>query len=82
MQSIAEIRRQQADESLAAQNESQREAQRLFDQASELQAAGKPGVAKVYYRMAARRATGSLKDRAIAALRELSPSISPTQDGR
>jgi hypothetical protein len=73
-QSIAEMRRQQSEADSAAQQSEQREAQRLFDQASELQAAGKPGVAKVYYRMAARRATGSLRDRAIAALRELSSS--------
>jgi hypothetical protein len=76
-QSIAALRRQQSEESSAAQAQSQQEAQRLFDQASELQAGGKPGVAKVYYRMAARRATGSLRDRAIAALRELSPSPPP-----
>jgi hypothetical protein len=68
------MRRQQSDADLAALQNEQQEAQRLFDQASELQAAGKPGVAKVYYRMAARRATGSLRDRAIAALRELSQS--------
>jgi hypothetical protein len=81
-QSIATMRRQQTEESLAAQKESQQEAQRLFDQASELQAAGKSGVAKVYYRMAARRATGSLRDRAIAALRELSQPAPAISAGR
>lgn len=81
-QSIAAMRRQQAEESSAAQKESQQEAQRLFDQASELQAAGKPGVAKVYYRMAARRATGSLRDRAVAALRELSLPASTSSADR
>jgi hypothetical protein len=81
-QSIAAMRRQQAEESSAAQAQSQQEAKRLFDQASELQAAGKPGVAKVYYRMAARRATGSLRDRAVAALRELSQPASTSSADR
>jgi hypothetical protein len=67
-QSIGDIRRQQAAEDSASQTE----AVRLFDQANELQAAGKTGVAKIYYRMAARRATGNLKERALAALGELS----------
>lgn len=67
-ESLADIRRQQA----AADAAADAEAQRLFAQASDLQAAGKPEVAKIYYRMAARRATGSLRDQAIAALRDLS----------
>jgi hypothetical protein len=71
-QSIIDLRRQQAAADAVADKKLQEEAQRLFDQAGELQAVGKPGVAKVYYRMAARRATGDLKERAIAALRELS----------
>jgi hypothetical protein len=66
--SVAEIRRQHAAEDSAAQQE----AQRLFDQAVELRASGKPGVAKVFFQMAARRATGNLKEQAQAALRELS----------
>jgi hypothetical protein len=74
--SIAEIHRQQAAEDSAAEQQ----AQRLFDQAAELQSAGKSGVAKVYYQMAARRtADGDLKQRALAAVRELSrptPSVS------
>ena len=70
--SIADIRRQQAAEDSAAQEE----AQRLFEQATELQSAGKPGVAKVYYQMVAHRATGDLKERAETAIRELS---GPTQ---
>ncbi len=65
--SLAEMRRQQVAEDSAAQ----REAQRLFDQAVDLQSAGKPGVAKVFYQMASRRATGELKERAQAAVREL-----------
>ena len=71
-ESVADMRRQQAAADAVAEKQTQDEAQRLFDQAGELQATGKPGVAKVYYRMAARRATGDLKERAIAALRELS----------
>ncbi|HKD36789.1 MAG TPA: hypothetical protein VKB78_08305 [Pirellulales bacterium] len=80
-QSVADMRRQQAAADAVAETQTQGEAQRLFDQAGDLQAAGKPGVAKVYYRMAARRATGDLKDRAIAALRELSqqPTTSSVQ---
>ncbi|HEV2969150.1 MAG TPA: hypothetical protein VGY55_04110 [Pirellulales bacterium] len=69
-QSLGDIRRQQAAEDSAWQEE----ATRLFDQASALQAAGKTGVAKIYYRMAARRATGSLKERALAALGKLNSS--------
>ncbi len=70
--SVADMRREQAATDAVAEKQTQDEAQRLFDQAGELQATGKPSVAKVYYRMAARRATGDLKERAIAALRELS----------
>jgi hypothetical protein len=69
-QSIAEIRRGQAEEDAAAQQE----AAQLFEQARQLQASGKPGVAKVYYRMAARQATGSLREQALDALRSLSES--------
>ncbi len=66
--SVNEIRRQQAAEDEATQSE----AATLFQQASDLQAQGKPGVAKIYYQMAARRATGNLKEEALAALRSLS----------
>jgi hypothetical protein len=76
--SIADIRRQQAAEDLAAQEE----AQRLFEQAAELQSAGKPGVAKVYYQMVAHRATGDLKQRALAAVRELSQPTPTVSTGR
>jgi hypothetical protein len=77
--SIAEIRRQQAAEDSAAQQE----ALRLFEQAAELQSAGKPGVANVYYQMAARRATGVLKERAQAAIRELNgPTQSASADSQ
>jgi hypothetical protein len=76
-QSIAEIRRRQAEEDAVTQQE----AERLFAQASELQTAGKTGVAKIYFQMAARRATGDLKDRAFAALRELNKPIQSASSG-
>jgi hypothetical protein len=66
--SVNEIRRQQAAEDVAIQQE----AAKLFQQAGDLQAQGKSGVAKIYYQMAARRATGNLKEEALAALRSLS----------
>ena len=47
------------------------EAERLLQQAGDFKSAGKNELAKVYYRMAARRATGSLRDQAVAALAEL-----------
>jgi hypothetical protein len=77
-ESVADLQRQQAAADAVAEQQTQEEAQRFFDQAGELQAAGKPGVAKVYYRMAARRATGDLRERAIAALRELSQPTAAT----
>jgi hypothetical protein len=76
--SIADIRRQQAVEDSAAQEE----AQRLFEQAAELQSAGKSGVAKVYYQMVAHRATGDLKERAVAAIRELTQPAQEVSAGR
>jgi hypothetical protein len=76
--SLADIRRQQTAEDSAAQSD----AQRLFDQAVELQTAGKLGVAKVFYQMAARRATGDLKRRAQAAIIELSTQQQSASAGR
>jgi hypothetical protein len=66
--SVAEIRRQQeteggaADEDLAA----------WIERARGAEAAGKTNVARIYYRMAAGRATGELKQQMIAKYRELS----------
>ncbi len=74
--SLADIRRQQSADDAALQQE----AAALFQQASDLQAAGKPGVAKIYYQMAARRATGDLKVRALAELRRLSTAAQSVAD--
>lgn len=71
--SVNELRRRAAAEDEAVQQE----AAKLFQQASDLQAQGKPGVAKIYYQMAARRATGNLKEEALAALRSLSNGQQP-----
>jgi hypothetical protein len=76
--SVSEIRRQQAADDSAGQQE----AQRLFEQAAELQSAGKSGVAKVYYQMVAHRATGDLKERAQTAIRELSGPMQPASAER
>ncbi len=60
--SVAEIRRGRAAES----EDKEAEAQRFFDQAQAAEAAGKKGLARQYYQMASRRATGRLHDRALA----------------
>jgi hypothetical protein len=65
--SIAEIRRKQAAEDAKLSQE----IQTLFDQASAAKAAGKTGVAKIYYEQAARKATGERKEEALAAIRAL-----------
>jgi hypothetical protein len=48
------------------------EARDFFERAQKAEAAGKSSVAKIYYQMAARRATGELKDQAVAKLEALS----------
>ena len=65
--SIAEIRRQQAEEDQAAAHE----IQSLLDQGHNAQAAGKTKIARAYYQQALRRASGELKARAEDALRSL-----------
>ena len=65
--SLAEIRRQQAAEDAVANVE----AQRLFDGAAAFETAGKTGLAKIDYRMAANHARGELKLKALAALQRL-----------
>jgi hypothetical protein len=50
------------------QDEEQADAQRHFEKARSLVAAGKPGVAKIYFQMALRRAEGPLKAEIAAAL--------------
>ncbi len=70
--SVAEIRAQQAaaDETAAA------EFRQLFAQAQGALDAGKPNVAKIYYRQIARRATGATRQQALAALKSLAVSAS------
>jgi hypothetical protein len=62
--SVADARRQRVEE-LAAVD---REAAGYFEQGRSAEAAGKPTVAKIYYQMAARRASGELKAQVQARL--------------
>src|SRR5262249_18618474 len=68
--SIARIRQQQNETDDAAN----REVRDLLEQGRSAQAAGKPGVARIYYQQALKRATGDLKDEVQAALRSLGDS--------
>ena len=52
------------------------EAQAYFDRGEQAEADGKPKVAKIYYQMAARRATGDLKQQALAKLDSLGGATS------
>jgi hypothetical protein len=65
--SVAEARRMRAQE----EGTEQEEFKALFERGLAAEEAGKPGVAKVYYQQVARRASGELKDRALARLDEL-----------
>jgi len=65
--SLAEIRAQQAD----AEAAEQAEALAYFEKARRMQEQGKKGVARIYYQMALRRASGKLKEQATAALESL-----------
>jgi hypothetical protein len=67
--SVAALRQQQ----LAADNAQQLEAQQLFNKAAAYEAANQPGLAKIYFRMAAGRATGDLKTTALARIAGLEP---------
>jgi hypothetical protein len=73
-QSVADIRRQQAAEDLATQAE----AAQYCEQARAAEAVGKPGVAKIYYQMAARRAAGSFKAEILAQLRRINAASHAT----
>lgn len=66
--SVAEAARQRAEE-VAGIN---REAVNYFDQGRAAEVAGKPSVARIYYQMAARRATGELKNEVAARLAAVS----------
>jgi hypothetical protein len=65
--SVAEIRRQQAADSGAAD----KDLATWIERARGAEAAGKKNVARIYYRMAAGRATGELKQQMVAKYREL-----------
>jgi DNA-binding PucR family transcriptional regulator len=65
--SVAEIRAQQAAEDEAAAAEFRQ----IFAQARAALDAGKPNVAKIYFQQIARRASGSQKQQALAALKSL-----------
>jgi hypothetical protein len=71
--SLADIRRQQSAEDAAAAQE----VQAIIDQGRAYEAAGKPGLAKIQYRMAAHRATGALQQQALAELQRLNASSQP-----
>ena len=66
--SVADIRRQQASET----SSEDAELASWLERARGAEAAGKANVAKIYYKMAARRATGEVKQQVIDKLRELS----------
>ena len=65
--SVAEARRQYA----AEQAKQHGEALAYLERARNAEATGKPNVAKVYYQMAARRASGKLREQITARLEAL-----------
>jgi len=65
--SVAQSRAQRAAEQAARQDE----ALNYFQRGKKAEAEGKSGVAKIYYQMAARRATGELKNQVLARLQVL-----------
>ena len=75
--SVAEIRRRRA----AQQGAADAEAAGLVDRAREAIGQGKPGVAKIYFQMAARRAKGRQRVEILSALRDLNqPPVRLAQD--
>ena len=55
------------------------EAEKWFERGQGAEAAGKPNVARVYYQMAARRATGPLKAQIAARLDAMDGSSKPSE---
>ena len=55
------------------------EYQRLFDKGEQAESAGKIGAARIYFRMVAKRATGTLRKAAQAKLVELNGTETPNQ---
>jgi hypothetical protein len=72
--SVAELQRQR----LAAQQAGDGEARQLMERGREAADGGKPGVAKIFYRQAARAATGPLREEIEQRIRELSYPSAPT----
>jgi predicted Zn-dependent peptidase len=70
---VAEARRLRAQEQAAQQGD----VQLLVEKGLAAEADGKVGLAKVYYEMAARRATGPLKGQVDARLSDLGKAESP-----
>ena len=75
--SPAELARQQP----LAPVDPQQEAENLFALGTEAQAQGNLGAAKVFYEMAARRATGELRTQILARLEVVSPSRQGARSG-
>jgi hypothetical protein len=73
--SVAQLRVQHQREERARDAE----AERWLERAKNAEAAGKANVARVYYQMAARRASGELKDRIAARLESLSASVAASE---
>ncbi len=72
-QSVAAIRTQANNE----ENAQQLEAQAYLKRAQEKLNEGQPGLAKIYFQMAERRSTGSIKDQALAGLKAIEKAKSP-----
>ncbi len=66
--SVAELAARNAAQQAAQARAEQVEAQKLFDRGLKAETDGKAGLAKVYFQMASRRATGELKQQIAAAL--------------
>jgi hypothetical protein len=77
--SIEEIRRQR----LADQEARQAEAEEFIERGQAAEESGKTNVARMYYQMAAKRASGTLKEQVLAKLdslrREPPPKVAQTE---
>ena len=71
--SVAEAQAERAREQLSPTEE----AMSFFERGRAAEEAGKANVAKIYYQMAARRATGGLKDQAVARLDAINKAKQP-----
>lgn len=79
--SVAELKQRRARQAARQAAETQREAKAFFDKGRQAQAAGKSSLAAVYFGMAARRATGPLRDKIVLhidALNDNSPATART----